>query len=386
MCALNDGRTRAREGNPGAHSTPSRTDLSRDIWNPLRLFIDWATHETSAKTLGQAIKAVGSRGYTVDEWETLTTVPLNRLADPSVKGVDALLDKWIEDLDQRDSTVFVERIAPVSGRRRTLESIGSDLGYTRERIRQLEKIIRERLYGFVESEAGRPLRWRIDSVSHYLGVAAPIESVDAYMGSYGESKYVDLIIELAGPYAQSNGWLILKSALAGDPTSRIKDVTDKYGRIDMRSAADLLSQWGLDQHYHRQFLIRDKKIRTFKDQLVRWDGPITNKIALALDHLKRPASAEELLEVVKQRRNVRSVKNALASDSRFIRTSRTEWALVDWGLEEYSNIVSMIARFLANADNPVHIDEVAEDISCRFNVAESSVRSFCGAAPVRDRR
>ena len=357
-------------------------DLTRHIWNPIQKYATWAVQETSARTLGHAIATTYSLGYPVGEWESLASLPLKRLADPSIQHFTTIIDDWTTQLDTRDFHIFSQRILPARAQRLTLEAIGQDLGYTHERIRQLEKIIRKRLSDFIGSDPASPLRWRIESINHQLGVAAPIGAAHYYtLNSHGRpSKYHHLILDLAGPYVESNGWLIRKSAVAGDPTSRIRELTDEYGRINMALASASLTLWGLEESCHNSFLTRDKYIRSFHDHLVRWDGPITNKLALVLDHIRKPATAEHLLDLVEQNRNIRSVKNALSADPRFTRTSLTEWGLAVWGLDEYSGIVSVIARTISTTDRPSYVDDIVLEISRQFKVSQSSVRSYCGAA------
>lgn len=376
-------RESSERRNQSGFGTSGTFDIARYISDPLRHFATWATHETTAETLDQAITIARSRNKPLSEWEVLASLPLTKLYRPSLQFLDTILNNWVQNLDRRDRTIFLERIMPSPAQRRTLEAIARDLGYTRERIRQLEKLIRSRLTEFAGSSSGSPLRWRVESVRYHLGIAAPIDHAVVYTVTREgrRSQYSDLVLNLAGPYIETNGWLIRKSAIASEPTRLIKDVaTDDYGRIDLVKASKLLREWGLDDSHHISFLTRDKYIQYFQDQLVRWDGPITNKLALILDDSGKPATAESLLDIVGLERSIRSVKNAMSADSRFIRTSVTEWGLSHWGLEEYNGIVSMIAAAIKRTVEPIHVDDMAVDISGRFNVSEASVRSYCGAA------
>lgn len=56
-----------------------------------------------------------------------------------------LLDRLLESLPEREATVIALRYGLVGGMQRTLDSIGDELGVTRERIRQVEKSAMERL-------------------------------------------------------------------------------------------------------------------------------------------------------------------------------------------------------------------------------------------------
>ena len=177
-----------------------------------------------------------------------------------------------------------------------------------------------------------------------------------------------------------HGWLIRQSASGEDPTSAIREMTDEVGRIDCARANMALADWGLDPSLHDRFIRRDGELRYIDGHLVRWNGPISDKLAFILDELGEPATVGDLLTLAEEDRAVSSTKNALAQDDRFVRADRTRFALASWGLPEYEGIAATIGRLLENAGQPMRVSDVVDCLVADFGVADNSARGFCNAA------
>ena len=113
---------------------------------------------------------------------------------------------------------------------------------------------------------------------------------------------------------------------------------------------------------------------------MRWDGPISDKLAFVLDELGEPATAADLLSLAEEDRAVKSTKNALAQDDRFVRADRTRWALASWGLPEYEGIAATIGRLLEEAGQPMRVSDVVDRLTADFGIAANSARIYCNAA------
>ena len=345
----------------------------------IRDFAAWALAETAAGTLGEAVNVVNTRRG-VEEWAALAALRLDRIADPPEHPY-ALLDAWSEELDDRERYVFHARIARPD-RPRTLRELGDELGLTAERVRQLGKGVEESLAAFVDSPLGSRVRWRIATLAARIGVASPRAHVDGEFalpkgvcGDYGE-----LLLQLAGPYHESHGWLIHRSARGDDPTSAIREMKDEVGRIDRLRASKALANWGLNPSLHEGFMRRDGTLRDINGHLVHWDGPITDKLAFVLDELGEPATVAGLLSFAEEERGIPSTKTALARDDRFVRADRTRWALASWGLPEYEGIAATIGRLLEEGGQPMLVSDVVDRLTADFGIAANSAHSFCHAA------
>ena len=292
-----------------------------------------------------------------------------------------LLSEWIVRLSDRDRFIFNARIGQPRASRKRLQDLANKLGLSRERVRQLEASVRARLLDFVASTAGRPIQQVIDTLRTRLSVAAPSKHAEPVLMPFADGKddYGPLILDLAD-YEESRGWLVQRSTKNNDPTSAIQGMADEVGRIDQARAAEALTTWGLDSEFHQAWLVQDQTIRSINGHLVRWDGPISDKLAFALSDIGKPATAEALLVHIDESRPLNSAKVAMAHDDRFIRANPTDWALLSWGLPEYKGIASTIGYILKQHGQPMRVDDVIERLCRDFEIEEKSVRLFCGAA------
>ena len=360
----------------------------------LREFASWARAETDAQTIGDAISNAILRKGTVEEWQAIAEFSLNQ-AGYVPNHPYTILESWANNLPERERHIFDTRIAHLDATT-SLQDLGDFFDVTRERVRQLEAKLRKELIGLAGGKEGKPIRWRAKTVRQMIGVASPpVDQIDSATGGGhrafstqienllsplpGQTDFREVVLMFAGPYELINGWLVLKSAVASDPTRRIREMTDSVGFIDHDQATKALNKWGLDTSLHEEWLVRDGKIRKLSGRLVRWDGSIGDKLVIALADIGRPATIEALLKYIGEDRARTSSANALSIDPRAVRISRTEWALASWGLSEYSSIAMSIRNVLKSQENPTSIEEVVAGLMKDLGLKESSIRAYCQA-------
>ena len=360
----------------------------------LRDFASWARAETNAQTIGDAISHVVLGTGNVEEWQAIAEFRLDQAGfEPSHPYT--ILESWANKLPERERHIFNTRIACLDATT-SLQDLGEFFGVTRERVRQLESTLRTKLTQLVGGKEGMHIRWRAKTVRQLIGVASPpIDHIGSATGEIhhafstqienllsplpGQTDFREVVLKLAGPYKLINGWLVLKSAVASDPTRRIREMTDEVGYIDHDQATKELNKWGLDTSLHEQWLVRDGKIRKLGDSLVRWDGSIGDKLVIALADIGRPATIEDLLEYIQENRAKTSAANALSIDPRAKKASQKEWALASWGLTEYSSIAMSIRDFLKSQEYPTSIEDVVTGLMKDLGLKESSTRAYCQA-------
>ena len=337
----------------------------------------WAQSETTAVTLGDVLALLVGTPTMVREWRTLAGLRLEELAYPGPHPY-SVVDSWIGDLPEREARIF-RSLHAQEGRRPTLQEVGDQVGLTRERIRQLDNIMIEDLRSFMQTEPGRAIRWRVDSIRLRLGVAAPVDRAqDLLTPPSGAADYSRLLLFFAGPYRKDGDWLLLRSAESQNPTGSILATADQYGRINMAEVREPLRRWGLTDELHLLWLTRDDRCRIVNGGLVRWARRITDHLAHALLAEHSPMTAEQMLEEAGLVRPVRSVRNALAADERFVRVNQTEWALAEWGHPEFTSIAESIRSLLAERGT-LPVSEVVRYLQTTFGTIESSSRAYCYA-------
>ena len=363
----------------------SRNPDSMDfgMWPAGRLLKDfalWAMSETECLTLGDAVHQIYNEKQNVETWQSLSQLKLESIAGRRPDNIYQALQAWVASLSDRERRVLKLRTVALSDAY-SLQQLAHELEISRERVRQIENRMREKFASFVAGRAGQGVRWRIESIRKALGVAVPIGRAERHLVPFSQgADHGPLLLEFAGPYFTADGWYVLRSAAADDPVPSIKRTVDEFCRIDRDRASAALSEWGLDESLHEAWLTRDGTIRNLHGHLVRWDGPVSDKLAFALNDLGVPASAHTLLSHIAVERAVGSVKNAMSDDARFVRISRTEWGLASWGLPEYSGIASSIRQLLEQRGGPMRVEEVINSLQDDFGIERNSARTFCDAA------
>ena len=340
----------------------------------------WGLSETDAVTLGDLLSMLEDQNIALHELSNFTGLFLWDLAEPALHPYQAV-DRWVSRLPERERRIFASRLAAPPRSRRTLQELGDELGVTRERVRQLDKLLFNRLRAYVASVPGRSINWRAGTIHRTAGVAVPVGRVEELLAPPPNSTdYSALLLRLAGPYRELRGWLILESELVADPTPSILEMTDEFGVIDMKAAGEALRHWGLPEDLHTEWLLSSGSVREFGSQLVRWNGSTEEKLSFALKEIGRPASAERIMEYIGLDIDVRTVKNAMSIDDRFIRANRTKFALVSWGLPEYKGVAHSI-RNLLEQSGPMEIEEIAARLEADFGISRTTTRQYCGQSP-----
>ena len=344
----------------------------------------WALSETDAVTLGEALSRLGDMEPAPSEWVNLTELPLRDLTDLPPHPYD-YLESWASRLPDREHLIFERRLALPRGEKATFQELGDELGITRERVRQLKKILFEDLLEFIASDAGRPISWRLDTIRRMVNTIAPADLVEKLLAPpEGCRDYSALFLRLAGPYAYTDGWLVLSSVFADDPTSLILGMADEFGRIDMTAASEILVKWGLEDQFHLAWLTRRDQVIIFKNQLVRKQGPLAEKLALVLDDLASPSTAETLSTIIRDEfgfdRSVDTIKNVLSNEDQFVRVTRTAWALTSWGLPEYKGIAALISDLLEEFGR-MPVEGVSERMEVDFEINRTSTSRYCYQTP-----
>ena len=344
---------------------------------PMQLLASWAQSEANAESLGEAIDAAMARDEAVHQWNMVAGISLSSLSSRPPHPY-AILDSWAEELDEREAVIFRHRIR--GDEQTTLEDLARMFGVTRERIRQIEARLQRKLKRFLDGESARPIHWRASSLRNVVGVAAPCGLTEKLLGAPpGNNDYRTIVLDIAGPYALDCQWLVLRASQRDEPTRSILLGADEFGRIDLEVANSELSAWGLDASLHRAWLTRDSAIREFNGELVRWGASVGDRLAFALADLGRPATIDELIGYIQEDRSRGSALNALSSDPRVIKSDQVRYALKSWGLSEFKNIVHTIRELIREAGHPLRIDDVVDQVTRDFGVAESSVRQYVHA-------
>ena len=364
----------ARTATKPAHLPEAPTTSQTE--NPLRLIVEWGLAETDAWTLGDLIDAVRSSEDLNETWETALATPLHEITGPP-QSAQQVLQEWASQQPPKHQAVFWSLVARIEPKTHT--ALARELGYVRSAIGQIEQRVRRKLHQFLQTDAALPVRWRVETVHRTIGTAMEEDTANQLLDLHpGVNPCRGAILDLAGPYRNDHGWLVSQEAAASDPTEEILRCADDVGQLDERLINYLLRRWGLEPERHRSYITRDGRVRVWRGRLVVWGKNAKDRAALALTDLGRPATPEEITDRAGVG-DVRTLKNCLTTDTRFVRTGPKTWGLREWRRPEYLGIAKNMAEILSDRGEMPR-EELIRVMERTFDVNRTSLESFSRAA------
>ena len=317
----------------------------------------------------------------------------------SALDLEAVLKGVLGSIDREREREIVSRRFGLYDRKETLEQIGELLGITRERVRQLEKVVVTRLKaaatngslahiseveesvlgilsqngnamrvselaGLLTKEGNKIDQARISFLSELAPEISVIEESDHFYNAVGTRKVHDekKMRELTGKIVEA-----IKKI--GKPTS-IKAVAAEVGDEDVshvqalasisKHLAELNGNWGLTKWP----MVNPKNIR--------------DKIYVILHENGRHMHFNEIAEAIREsdfkRKDVttQAIHNELIKDKRFVLIGRGIYALQEWGYKK-GTVADMITEVLQEAGEPLHRDEIVKRVLKSRHVKETTI-------------
>ncbi len=225
----------------------------------------------------------------------------------------------LTSIDREREREIIARRFGLFDRRETLEQIGELLGITRERVRQLEKSVVQRLK--ILAEQGK--------LPHIEEVESTLTTELNKMGD--AAKVSDLSARITAENSKTDQSRIAFLSMLC-PSLVVIEENDFYNlAVGIRSTRD------------------DKKIK----------ASIT-KIVDAIKKAGEPTTIEDVAEVVKINPPIQA--QALASISKLLATLNGRWGLVKWPMVNPRNIRDKIYVILKESGKHMHFNEIAEEI------------------------
>ena len=274
----------------------------------------------------------------------------------------ALLHAGLEDMDERDLRLLELRILAPAGKHR-LQDVGELFAVSRERARQLQVRVLRRL---------RHWRGRWDQRAHAtmadlrlrLGAAVPAKDVFDTVsemadfslfvgGTHGSRELAQqLLLWLAGPYVQHQGWLVCDRKLVADTRAALRAQRDDNLVLTSAVLHNTLGKAGIRPDLHAAWLDMLGGF-TMVDGGWLCAGSTVNARALAvLRYYQRPMTVTELMPLVADGLSLRSTRQRLLKDPAFRRIDmHCHLVPADVsGYCSYTRVVDAIAQVLRTAD------------------------------------
>lgn len=322
---------------------------------------------------------VNAPDFVRDAWVTFGAIPVSDLlATVWTPSASELVDRELARLEPRAVKILRQRVfadAPL-----TLDGLGERFGVTRERIRQIEVGAVTQLQTAPSLVAVRAL------ASHALGserIVVPLATMlgesPALLRDVAKARQPlwRVLDRIDDSFEVADGWWCresvksavaatqsaLRAAAAESRTVRVEDVPLVN---DVSWSIDWLEYCGISVHEGYALLV---------------SSGISDRAAVTLENQGAPMSGEELAVRLGPDRALRSVKNALASDDRFVRVDRNSWALTSWGLGAYQSIRQLIADEVSTHGGAVRLSKLVAGITERYSVSATSVVGYAASPP-----
>ncbi|HVX58345.1 MAG TPA: sigma factor-like helix-turn-helix DNA-binding protein [Candidatus Saccharimonadales bacterium] len=312
------------------------------------------------------------------------------------------LESTIQDIlgtiEREREREIISRRFGLFDRRETLEQIGELLGITRERVRQLEKSVVNRLKS--AAEADLPHIAEVERVlsSHLedMGKVARISDVAARLSKNPtkiDQARVAFLASLAPGIAviDDNDHFFHSIGLAAQHTE--KAIRDQVGKIintiseigEPTTIDKVAVGVGNEDTKHVEALASiSKNVASLHGRwgLTKWPmvNPknIRDKIYVILHDNKKPMHFSEIAEAIKssdlKRKDVttQAIHNELIKDSRFVLIGRGIYALKEWGYKK-GTVSDVIAEILRKEGGPLHRDEIVKRVLKSRHVKETTI-------------
>lgn len=314
---------------------------------------------------------------------------LPTLDDPASRA--SLIEEFFKALDSRSDLLIARNVANPTGRRQSLREIAEREGVSRERVRQLVQRASESVERLRNDGRFSLLWWRADELSQALGVACPAETEHAERAIASAARGLndpngctatEFMLWLAGEFRLDDGWWVRHDADSVEAVARAVRISlASDWLLPRESLVTAASSFGLVADLsdtHMESLLGWRPIGD--GWWVRWDGPIGDKAERVLALTLRAVSVEEMNRLIGDGHADSTLQNVLSSDDRFVRVSmRREYALAEWGWEEYSTVAQEIAERIERSGGEANLNDVMIALFNDFGLKEATVRAYAAS-------
>jgi hypothetical protein len=339
----------------------------RDLWT-----IRQCGHESVVDILAAMLMALAEM-EPADDTADQSLLEGTEASLPSADSPIALLEEWVTGLDERQIAILQHRIA---ARDRTLDDLGVEFRVSRERIRQVELSLTNRLKILDTTPLFERLK---DQVGAAIGRVIPEARLIEVLPDLNRQlanthlRVIDLLPALTG-LDRDSGW-IADGALTNlrDETFRVA-VSDRgyppapktleEHRLAIGLKADEWSDW-----------LEYCDLRQVGSTVVRQGATIPELALAALHEAQHPLTAEEIADLTGVV-SVQSLRNRLQEDERFARVGPNSYGLPAWGVETYEGIREEIVQRIERSGGRARLSSVIADLVEQFGVSGSSVSIY----------
>lgn len=318
-------------------------------------------------------------------------------------STEVCINDILATIDREREREIVSRRFGLFDRKETLEQIGELLGITRERVRQLEKAVVNRLKTAAEqgsvpqiSEVQTVFLEHLHSLHELARVSQLTEKLGDDTSKLQQARVAflaNLCPELVVINEDDNYHHAVGIKVARDEAATKADVAKLISAVkklgEPAPIADIVKEAGLSTTKEgvkqaESLATISKHLATLNDRwgLVKWPmvNPknIRDKIYVILKEHGKHMHFNEIADAIKKsdfkRKDVttQAIHNELIKDKRFVLIGRGIYALKEWGYKK-GTVSDIITEVLKNEGGPLHRDEIVKRVLRSRYVKETTI-------------
>ena len=290
----------------------------------------------------------------------------------------------LNSLSERTRDVVLRRFGLETGKRETLESIGTSYDITRERVRQIESDGLSKISRKIEKDH-KVFQHFASFLKNYGG----LKKEDILLSELGNQNYgshVFFLLNLSNdfkriPETKDTHCVWTTDSQSLDSAKKvIKDLSKKFKRTKKPlNLKECNAHFTLKPNVLLSYLQISRLIDKGpegKFGLRDWaeinPRGVKDKAFLILKRENKPLHFSQVATLIGENALVQTVHNELIRDSRFVLIGRGIYALADWGYES-GTVKDVISHVLKGAETPLSKDEVLERVLEKRFVKENTV-------------
>lgn len=316
-----------------------------------------------------------------------------------VISTEKLINDVLQVIDREREREIISRRFGLFDRKETLEQIGELLGITRERVRQLEKAVMQKLCTAGEQHklpGVVDFQTKVINELEKVGQVSRISSLTSNLVSDPtkiEQSRITFLCSLCPDvvvvqdddnyHACVSDKTIYNEKSLKEAISNIATIVAKIG--EPKSIDIIAKQAGINDDKRAKALASSSKLLTSLNEqwgLVKW--PLVNpknirdKIYVILKENGKHMHFNEISAAIKdsefKRKDVttQAIHNELIKDKRFVLIGRGIYALKEWGYEK-GTVADIISQVLREANQPLHRDEIVKRVLKSRYVKETTI-------------
>lgn len=342
-------------------------------------FATWS--DIASTTISELLKHRSSGVRTVESIVMAAHAAVAQLEESVDRPQPALadaIDRLLTDLGERDRKVLCGREWGLE--QVTQERLAAELNVSPTWLWRNEGRIRSRFAELLNEPSQGQIRQSADELGRRLGIYVPGATVASEIRQLAldpTSEAAKVLLYLAGPYKERGDWF---EDTSRGGHKRVDASVRRLIRAEPAPTLGTLTRELVAEGMRREVVpdyLDTLALRRIGGAYLPLNRGLTDTISAVLHETGQPMTAEEIGDVVGDAVSARSVLKALHGNARFVRTSRTKWALASWSAPSYGGIAHELMTRIEAAGGRVRVSELLDDMRGTFpDVKESSIRTY----------